>query len=656
MIKTRVVILFLIFSARIFCQEAKLSEIIKDIAEDLASSDSDPEAATAYFERLYELALNPVNINSSSADEISRLIFLSDFQVKALVDYTHSTGRILSFNELAYIPGFDRATAEMMLPFCTIDAGETKIADSVRMRNFFLTNLAVRTGNYDSAAPGSALKILTKYKFRAGRFSGGITLEKDPGEKFIQPGTISPDFFSGNIAYNGNSILQRVIIGDYSARFGHGTNINTDMSKGLSLTSQGYMSANNEIKPYTSADENIFFRGMAAVLSYKNTDLSILYSKNSIDATLGPSSDSSNGYIETLYKSGIHNASSLLMKKDAVTESVYGLNLSYNFSSVRVGLTWSENRFSLPVQTGGHDPGKVFSFNGSGNNVYSFYYSGLINRILIYGELSANDPGKFAIVQGLSLRPSDRITVGFLFRKYNPGYISFHGRGPGNTSGICAEQSIAGNFSFEAARHLFISGGCDFQNFPWLKYRCSSPSRGVRREIRIKYIPSEKLVLEGLYGYRLSMYDNRSVNGIPGLGNIITRSFKFTVRHTIYDNLILGTRIDFKAVEPSGSSGVLLLEDLTFRFRSFPVTLWFRYSIFTTDDYDSRIYTWENDLLYSYSIPSVYGRGNRLYLMIGWKISGNAELRFKYGILTRSDDPAPFINNEEFRLQIKIFI
>ena len=42
--------------------------------------------------------------------------------------------------------------------------------------------------------------------------------------------------------------------------------------------------------------------------------------------------------------------------------------------------------------------------------------------------------------------------------------------------------------------------------------------------------------------------------------------------------------------------------------------------------------------------------------MTGWKISGNAELRFKYGILTRSDDPAPFINNEEFRLQIKIFI
>ena len=72
------------------------------------------------------------------------------------------------------------------------------------------------------------------------------------------------------MAYNGKGFIKRIIIGDFSARFGQGTNINTGMRMGLSLTSPGYMSAGNEIRPYTSTDENNFFRGMASEFSFKN--------------------------------------------------------------------------------------------------------------------------------------------------------------------------------------------------------------------------------------------------------------------------------------------------------------------------------------------------------------------------------------------------
>ena len=54
---------------------------------------TDPEAVSTFIERLHELAENPVKINSSGEDEISRLFFLSDFQVKALADYAHSSGQ-----------------------------------------------------------------------------------------------------------------------------------------------------------------------------------------------------------------------------------------------------------------------------------------------------------------------------------------------------------------------------------------------------------------------------------------------------------------------------------------------------------------------------------------------------------------------------------
>ncbi len=647
-------VLFTITPVKVHGQSEKLSEIIISVAEELAADDSDPEAAATYIERLYELAENPVKINSAGENEISRLFFLSDFQAKALADYAHSSGRIISVYELINIPGFDKETAEMMIPFITLDSKTTVNSDSVHWRNTSITNLSIRSGNDDTTSLGSTWKILTKYKFTAGGFSGGFTAEKDPGEKFFSANPPLPDFLSANLTYNGSGLIRRLIVGDYSARFGQGTNINTGIRTGLSLTAPGYMSASDEIKPYTSTDENNFFRGVAAEFSYENLGLTLFYSKNYSDATLGSLSGSSKDYIENFYLAGIHNTSSLLQKKDAIYELAYGINLSYNFNNVRVGFTWSGDRFSLPVKMTGNDPVDIFDFEGDRNNLYTFSYNGLIKRILLYGEFSTNEYKKYAIIQGLSFRPSDRLTINFIFRNYSAGYISFHGKGPGGGSASGNEQGILGNFTFEAAKHLFISGGCDIQQFQWLKYRCSSPSSAMRQEIRVRFTPTETLTIDASYNNRFSMVDNTEANGIPEQKQIITKSIKGSVRYSPYENLTLGTRIDYKVVDPSGSKGMLLLQDMVYRFRQLPVTLWFRYCIFQTDDWDSRLYTYENDLLYSFSIPALSGEGSRSYIMAKWEVSDIAELRVKYGLTSLIESGTSTKNNKELKIQFKI--
>jgi hypothetical protein len=385
-------------------------------------------------------------------------------------------------------------------------------------------------------------------------------------------------------------------------------------------------------------------------------EVSLIYSNKSIDATLGSGSGNSEDYIESLYKSGTHNTTSLLLKKDAASESVLGINLSYNLRDLRIGMSFSENKFSLPVEPDYSEPEKVFSFSGRRSNVCSFYYNGMIKKILLYGELSANKINQYALVQGLSFRPADRLTINFLFWKYSPGYTGFHGKGPGGSSGSYSEQSILGNFTFEAAKHLFLNGGFYIQHYPWLKYRCSSPSTGMKREIGIKYIPVKNLEVSGLYSYRYTMVNISSTSGIPSLKQLITRSSKIVVKYSVQDNLTLGTRIDFRRVDPSGSKGILLFEDLNYRLRQIPLSFWLRYCIFSTDDYESRIYTWENDMLYSFSIPAMYGKGSRFYLMAGWKFADRAELRFKYGLSSDSESPGSMSDVSEFRMQLKILI
>lgn len=653
---TKIVLIILpsFFSIMALCQEVKLPEIIINIAEELAADDSDPEAVASYIERLYELAENPVRLNSSEENEISRLFFLSDFQVKALIDYIHSSGRIITVYELVNIPGYDKETTEMMVPFITLESKMALKTDTIRWRNISITNISRKSGNPDTTLSGSLWKILSKYKFTAGSFTGGIMIEKDPGETFLSGDPPLPDFLSAHVAYNGKGLIRRLIAGDYSARFGLGTNINTGIRTALSLTAPGYMSARDEIKPYTSTNENNFFRGMAAEFSLKNLGVTLFYSKNRSDATIGSSSDSSEAYIESFYLTGIHSTSSLFHKKDAISDIAYGINLSYNFKNVRMGFTWSEDRFSLPVKPLENDPADISKFEGKSNSLCTLSYNSLIKRFLFYGELSANATMKYAFVQGFSFRPSDRLTINFLARKYTAGYSSFHGSGPGSGSLTGNEKGILGNFTFEAAKHLFISGGCDIQNFTWLKYRCSAPSSAIRQEFSARFLPTEKLIIDASFNYRSAMVDKPVNIGIPEQQQIITRSVKGSVRYTLSENLTIGTRIDYKIVDPESRRGALLLQDINYKFRQLPVTVWLRFCFFRSDTWDSRLYTYENDLLYSFSIPALSGAGSRSYIMVKWEIVDTAEIRLKYGQTSFSENGDSLKNSDEIKIQFRI--
>ena len=652
--KIYLVLIGLISVMEVVSQEKNFSDIMLSIVEEMALNDQDQSAAEIFLDQLNALAEDPVPINSGDESELTRLFFLNEFQIKSIKDYVTTTGRIVSPYEIALIPGFDRQTAEIMTPFIVFDDNTDSKKGSRVLRNNILINFTVRPDVTDSAHEGSAWKILSKYKISKGKIASGFTLEKDAGEKLLEGNPPLPDFFSGYISYSSERILKKIIFGDFAARYGIGLNLNTSIRTGFLINSTGFMPVRNELKQYTSTDENNFLRGLATELEFKDLNLSLFFSYKKTDATVKMSDDSSSFYISSLYKAGIHNTASLMKKKDAVSEMLTGINITYDFGKMRAGALWSLNKFSIPYYADKKDPENLFKMYGSENQIFSFYYNRMFGKLLVFGEISANNINKTAIIQGITLRPDDRLTINMIYRNYSPRFISLHGNAPGRGSSVSNEKGVTGNFTFEAAKHLFISAACDLSYFPWIKYRCYFPSKAVRQEIRMKYNPTDALNFE--ISFLNNIYENNLPNrqGVPGIERTCTGSFKIQTRYSLSDDMTLTTRADFRVVAPSGSKGMLLLQDVFYRFRPVPLSLWFRYCIFRSSDWDSRLYAYENDLLYSYNISALSGEGIRTYLMMKWELGDLSEIRLKYGLTTSLTENYKCNNKNEFRMQFRI--
>jgi hypothetical protein len=151
------------------------------------------------------------------------------------------------------------------------------------------------------------------------------------------------------------------------------------------------------------------------------------------------------------------------------------------------------------------------------------------------------------------------------------------------------------------------------------------------------------------------MINDQKNQGVAGIEGSESRSFKWLFRYLPAENSVFTTRIDYKMAYPGRSRGMLLFEDINYSFKMIPVTLWFRYCLFSTESWDSRLYTYENDLLYSFSIPALSGEGSRCYFMAKFDLGHFGEMRIKYGLTSIIDTGNKNINSDEIKMQLRIW-
>ena len=96
------------------------------------------------------------------------------------------------------------------------------------------------------------------------------------------------------------------------------------------------------------------------------------------------------------------------------------------------------------------------------------------------------------------------------------------------------------------------------------------------------------------------------------------------------DGWMLRTNIDANYVQ---SYGVSVFQDIAYDLTPYtihhPLSLRLRLQFFDARDWDNRIYCYEHDVLYAFSIPAIYGLGGRAYFCLRCQIIPQLTLYFR---------------------------
>jgi len=98
--------------------------------------------------------------------------------------------------------------------------------------------------------------------------------------------------------------------------------------------------------------------------------------------------------------------------------------------------------------------------------------------------------------------------------------------------------------------------------------------------------------------------------------------FRYAISYSALPTLIFKTRVEYVrfAKASDHERGFLVYQDILYRFVKFPLNISFRYALFDTDGWNSRIYAYENDVLYAFTVPAYYDNGQRVYLLLHYKL------------------------------------
>ena len=654
-----ILVLFIFCFSGVFGQTQYISkdEAIENILGYLSQNDDQNIDFDEFTSKLSLLYDEPINLNTCKDEDLANLSIFSAIQIMNIIAYREQNNAYASLYELKLIEGISKEQIYLTLPFLKTTELE-KYSPKINFKNLAKMGrhsvllryqrviekqaAYIPDKNGETKYLGSPSRIYSQYKYQfTNKLRAGITADKDAGEPFFRaPNQQGFDFYSGYIQLRNEGLVKSMVLGDFSLQFGQGLVLWNGFGMGKSAMTTNVAKFGKGVDKYSSTDENNFFRGAATTLEFKKLEVSLFFSAKQIDGSIDLDTlENDLDRFMSFDNTGLHATESQFAKKDAVNEILYGTALSYNFNRIKVGLTYVGYQYSHALNPS-NNIYKKYDFSGDNGQNASVFYQWNLNHIFFSGELGTDQNMNIAITNNAVFNISSKLGFALLYRYFDKKYVANYSQAFSEGSKVQNENGFYTGINFFPTRNWIIKAYVDIYEFPWMKYQVSKPSTGL------DYFVVAEYALSSNFNFYIRYKDETKLKDVPLLENQKVKQQEQTKNKQVRLHFNYGdrgqfhfkTRLQWSWYEHvEQEKGFLAYQDLIYDWKKIPVKTTLRFLVFDTDGYNSRIYTYENDLLYNYAITSFSGRGLRTYLLVKYDIIKNLTLWVKYGVLLMSD-------------------
>lgn len=628
----------------------EIEEVFQQRIESLAEEAETDLDYTELIENMAVFRRNPINLNFADAEELRQIIFLNEIQITNLLHHISRFGRLISLFELQSVDGFDLETIRLIQPFVTVN--EEQIRRHLRLSNvlregqsqFFLRyqQLMEEQRGFSPITPeelqanpnarylGSPFRLYSRYRFTYyNNVSIGFTAEKDPGEEFLrgsQPNGF--DFYSGHLFLRDIGRLRAVAVGDFQVQFGQGLTLWSGLAFGKSAEAINIKKNGLGLRPYTSVDENNFMRGAGVTVGFGPVTFTGFFSSKNRDANLLEIDTLSEEMLvfSSLQQTGLHRTPGELHDKNSLRNTVYGGNIAFTSNNLTLGLV------AYRMELGGEFRRSLsyynqFDFNQSSNTNFGFYYNYGFRNFNFFGEVAGSENGGYAFLNGIMMSLDPRLSLSLLHRKFSEDYQSMLSMAFSEGTRVANEEGVYLGLSARLSQQWHITAYADHFAFPWMRYRTYLPSNGYEYLVQVNYRPRRGTDMYLRYRIKNKPLNSSTPEMVHHLDDVVRQNIRFHINFPISPSFTLRNRVelvDFSFGQRK-ETGYMIYQDVFFRNLESPLAVTLRYALFDTDGYDSRIYVFENDVLYAFSFPYYADKGSRAYLLVRYSLNRNID-------------------------------
>ncbi|WP_430974474.1 helix-hairpin-helix domain-containing protein [Sunxiuqinia rutila] len=606
--------------------QSQLEELVASVLEE--NENADVEQLWSELEWLQE---HPLNINQAGREDLQRLYFLSTLQIDQLLEYREEYGPIYSPFELNAMEGFDPELIQLLQVFVVFGEEAYEPASFGPRQELMLRAIRLVETQKGFREPakyeGSPEKLYLRYRFSSPGLAAGLTSEKDAGESFFSGANpYGFDYYSAFATITLGQRKHQLFLGDYLVRFGQGLTAWQGFSLSKSAEVSQVAKFNQGIRSYSSTDENNFLRGAAARFSIRDWTWHTFASYKSFDANR----DSIDGeaVFTSFQSSGLHRTASEIEDKNSVEGLTTGTNLTYSAERFSIGFSAVHFRYELPLARRPADY-NLFYFEGKQLSNAGLNYQWGMNRYYFFGEAAWSSGGGLATMHGLQASPADAVEYAMVYRNISKKYQAPLAGSFTEGSQVNDEQGIYLGLVIRPAAKLSLRMYADFFQHQWVKYTTAAPARGREYLVQANYKLSDRWDIYSRYFRECKPV---KVSGTYTKMNLDQTRQKLRVQlnGAVGERFLLKSRMEWAWYQhDQNAEGWLVFQDFGYKNKPNTTNWWLRLAYFKTDNYDSRIYAYENDLLYQFAVPAFYGEGIRFYMNGKVKICENIEAWMK---------------------------